>query len=68
MPMPRWRARSVVLQAMQDAGFIDDATRAQAQATRPRIVRGTRHAGVRLFRRLGDVAAERLLSATAPSR
>src|SRR5471030_2246798 len=32
------RAR-VVLRAMQDAGFIDDATRAMAQATRPRIVR-----------------------------
>ena len=31
----------VVLRAMQDAGFIDDATRAQAQATRPRIVSGT---------------------------
>ena len=34
------RAR-VVLRAMQDTGFIDDATRAQAQATRPRIVLGT---------------------------
>jgi penicillin-binding protein 1A len=31
----------VVLRAMQDTGFIDDATRAQAQATRPRIVLGT---------------------------
>ncbi len=29
----------VVLRAMQDAGFIDDASRAMAQATRPRIVR-----------------------------
>jgi penicillin-binding protein 1A len=28
----------LVLRAMQDAGFIDDATRAMAQATRPRIV------------------------------
>jgi penicillin-binding protein 1A len=28
----------VVLRAMEDAGFIDDRTRAQAQATRPRIV------------------------------
>ena len=37
--MPAWRARSIVLRAMQDAGFIDDATRALAQATRPRIVR-----------------------------
>jgi penicillin-binding protein 1A len=27
----------LVLRAMEDAGFIDDATRAQAQATRPRI-------------------------------
>ena len=31
----------VVLRAMQDAGFIDDASRAMAQATRPRIVRAT---------------------------
>jgi penicillin-binding protein 1A len=31
----------VVLRAMEDAGFIDDATRAEAQATRPRIMRGT---------------------------
>jgi penicillin-binding protein 1A len=29
----------LVLRAMQDAGFIDDASRAMAQATRPRIVR-----------------------------
>ena len=32
---------AVVLRAMEDAGFIDDKTRAEAQATRPRIVRGT---------------------------
>jgi penicillin-binding protein 1A len=31
----------VVLQAMQDAGFIDAGTRAMAQATRPRIMRTT---------------------------
>ena len=31
---------AVVLRAMEDAGFIDDKTRAGAQATRPRIVRG----------------------------
>jgi penicillin-binding protein 1A len=31
----------VVLRAMEDAGFIDDATRATAQTTRPRILRGT---------------------------
>ena len=31
----------IVLRAMQDAGFIDDATRAAAQATRPRIERGS---------------------------
>ncbi len=31
----------IVLRAMQDTGFIDDATRAQAQSTRPRIVSGT---------------------------
>ncbi len=30
----------VVLRAMEDAGFITDAQRADAQATRPRIVRG----------------------------
>jgi penicillin-binding protein 1A len=30
----------VVLRAMEDANFIDDKTRAEAQATRPRIVRG----------------------------
>ncbi len=32
---------AVVLRAMEDAGFIDDRTRADAQATRPRIVRGS---------------------------
>lgn len=32
---------AIVLQAMEDTGFIDDKTRADAQATRPRIVRGT---------------------------
>ncbi len=31
----------VVLRAMEDAGFIDDKTRADSQATRPRIVRGS---------------------------
>jgi penicillin-binding protein 1A len=31
----------IVLRAMEDSGFIDDATRAAAQATRPRIVRGS---------------------------
>ncbi len=31
----------VVLRAMEDSGFISDAVRADAQATRPRIVRGT---------------------------
>ncbi|HXC55584.1 MAG TPA: PBP1A family penicillin-binding protein [Rhizomicrobium sp.] len=35
-------ARSaIVLRAMEDTGFIDDKTRADAEATRPRIVRGT---------------------------
>ncbi len=34
------RAR-IVLRAMQEAGFLDDSTRAQAQATRPRIVKGS---------------------------
>src|ERR1700759_1052074 len=32
---------SVVLKAMQDCGFIDAKTEADAQATRPRIVRGS---------------------------
>ncbi len=31
----------IVLRSMQDAGFIDDAARREAQATRARIVRGT---------------------------
>jgi len=31
---------AIVLRVMQDAGFIDDKTRADAQATRPRIARG----------------------------
>ncbi|MDE2182275.1 MAG: PBP1A family penicillin-binding protein [Alphaproteobacteria bacterium] len=31
----------LVLRAMEDAGFISDATRAEAEATRPRVVRGT---------------------------
>ncbi|MBI3676365.1 MAG: PBP1A family penicillin-binding protein [Proteobacteria bacterium] len=30
-----------VLRAMQDAGFIDDKTRAEAESTRPRVVHGT---------------------------
>ena len=32
---------AIVLRAMEDSGFIDDRTRADAQATRPRIVRGS---------------------------
>ncbi|HTT99358.1 MAG TPA: PBP1A family penicillin-binding protein [Rhizomicrobium sp.] len=35
----------VVLRAMEDAGLIDDRTRADAQATRPHVIRGTGHAG-----------------------
>jgi len=31
----------VVLRAMEDTGFIDDNSRIQAQATRPRIVKGS---------------------------
>jgi penicillin-binding protein 1A len=31
----------LVLRAMENAGFIDDATRARAQATRPRVVHGS---------------------------
>ena len=39
----------VVLRAMQDAGFIDDATRTLAQATRPRILRATGTPGAGWF-------------------
>jgi penicillin-binding protein 1A len=39
----------VVLQAMQDAGFIDAKTRTDAQATRPRIVRGSGTPGAGYF-------------------
>jgi penicillin-binding protein 1A len=35
----------IVLRAMEDAGFIDDATRARAQATRPRITKGPSDSG-----------------------
>jgi penicillin-binding protein 1A len=38
------RARTV-LRAMEDAGFIDDRTRARAQATRPRIMKGPPESG-----------------------
>ena len=58
--MPSLARAGVVLHAMQDAGFIDASTRAWPQATRPRIVARQRHAGLRLFRRLGHGAAERL--------
>jgi penicillin-binding protein 1A len=39
----------IVLRAMEDAGYIDDATRADAQATRARIVRGTATPGSGYF-------------------
>ena len=39
----------IVLRAMQDAGFIDDATRTMAQATRPRILRATGTPGAGWF-------------------
>src|SRR6202012_554216 len=39
----------LVLQAMEDAGFIDAKTRAAAQATRPRIVRGSGTPGAGYF-------------------
>ena len=35
----------IVLRAMENAGFIDDSTRARAQATRPRIVKGSGDSG-----------------------
>jgi len=44
----QWRAQ-IVLRAMEDAGFIDDATRQDAQATRARIVRGTSTPGSGYF-------------------
>jgi penicillin-binding protein 1A len=39
----------IVLRAMQDTGFIDDGTRAMAQATRPRILRATGTPGAGWF-------------------
>jgi penicillin-binding protein 1A len=36
---------AVVLRAMRDAGFIDERLRAEAEATRPHVVRGSGHAG-----------------------
>ena len=39
----------IVLRAMEDAGFIDDAARQDAQATRSRIVRGTATPGSGYF-------------------
>src|SRR5262249_53869885 len=39
----------VVLRAMENAGFIDDKTRIDAQATRPRIVRGSGTPGAGYF-------------------
>jgi penicillin-binding protein 1A len=39
----------VVLRAMQESGFIDEATRLQAEATRARIVRGTATPGSGYF-------------------
>jgi len=39
----------IVLRAMEDAGFVDDSTRADAQATRARIVRGTATPGSGYF-------------------
>jgi penicillin-binding protein 1A len=35
----------VVLRAMEDSGLIDDRARADAQATRPHVIRGSGHAG-----------------------
>ncbi|HUO88586.1 MAG TPA: PBP1A family penicillin-binding protein [Rhizomicrobium sp.] len=39
----------LVLKAMEEAGFIDDKTRIDAQATRPRIVRGSGTPGAGYF-------------------
>jgi penicillin-binding protein 1A len=39
----------IVLRAMEDGGYIDDATRADAQATRARVVRGTATPGSGYF-------------------
>jgi penicillin-binding protein 1A len=40
---------ATVLRAMEDAGFINDAMRAAAQATRPRVVRGSATPGSGYF-------------------
>ena len=58
----------IVLRAMEDAGFIDDSDArpgaGDAAAHRARLG----HAGIRLFRRLGAVAAGRLYRRQPPSR
>ena len=54
--------------AMQDAGFIDDNTRAMAAGDAAAHRARHRHAGLGLFRRLGDGASERAWSADPPSR
>jgi penicillin-binding protein 1A len=54
----------LVLQAMQDAGFIDADTRAMAQATRPRIVRANGTPGSGWF---ADWVVSRLNDVVGPS-
>jgi len=54
---------ALVLRAMQEAGFIDDNSRALAQATRPRIIRANGTPGSGWFAdwimsRLGDIVGE----------
>ncbi|HWU55891.1 MAG TPA: transglycosylase domain-containing protein, partial [Rhizomicrobium sp.] len=54
---------ALVLRAMQDAGFIDDNTRALAQATRPRVIRANGTPGSGWFAdwimaHLGEIVGE----------
>ena len=58
----------VVLRAMEDAGFIDDDTRGRGAGDAAAHRARHRHAGLGLFRRLGDVAAERLYRRQPTSR
>ena len=62
--MPAWRGRSWCCKAMDDAGFIDQNTRAMAQATRPRIVRANGTPGSGWF---ADWVVAHLNEVVAPS-
>ena len=58
----------IVLQAMQDAGFIDENTRALAAGDAAAHPARQRHAGLGLVRRLGDGASGRVCRRSRPSR